>query len=338
MHDFLFAYGLFLAKALTFAVVVIIILVGIGTLLSRRKQKEEGIIEIKDISEKFDALKNDLKAVTLTEAEYKKYLKDEKKAIKQQEKDEKEGKAKKHIFVINFEGDTEASQVESLREIVSAILTVATPHDEVVVKIDSPGGVVHGYGLAASQLHRFRAKKIPLVAIIDKVAASGGYLMACVANKIISAPFAVVGSIGVVAEIPNFHRLLKKYDVDYEQVTAGEYKRTLTVFGENTKEARNKLKEEIQDIHDLFKQHVLNYRPQIDLDKVATGEFWLATQAKELDLVDDIQTSDEYLMAQLDKADIYEVSYSHKMSLSDKLERLIQMSLGKGSAWRMLFK
>ena len=108
------------------------------------------------------------------------------------------------------------------------------------------------YGLAASQMQRIRDKKLKLTVCVDKVAASGGYMMAVVADKIIAAPFAVLGSIGVLAQVPNFHRLLKKHDVDFEMLTAGKYKRTLTMFGENTDKGREKFQEDIEDTHVLF--------------------------------------------------------------------------------------
>lgn len=322
MYDFLFKYGLFLAKSLTFFGIIVLLLVVITALLSRRKQKEDGIIEIRDISEKYQDIKNELKSVLLSEQEYKKLLKEEKKAAK---KAAKSDVTKKHIFVLDFEGDIQATQVDSLREAISAILTVATSQDEVVVKVDSGGGAVHSYGLAASQLDRLRKKNIPLTVSVDKVAASGGYLMASVANKIIAAPFAIIGSIGVIAELPNFHRLLKKHEIDYEQITAGEYKRTVTMFGENTAAARHKLKDELEQIHHLFKEYLLVHRPLLDLAKVATGEYWLATQARTMGLVDDIMTSDEYLLEQLNIANIYEIDYAYKESLTDKLDKFLHI-------------
>ena len=183
-----------------------------------------------------------------------------------------------------------------MREEVSAVLDVAKDDDEVIVCLENHGGVVHEHGLAASQLARIRDRDIPLTVCVDKVAASGGYLMACVASKIYVAPFAILGSIGVLAQIPNFNRLLDSHGVDFEQVTAGKYKRTVTMFGENTDEDRAKLKEELEDVHALFKAAVSKYRPDLDLDKVATGEHWYGTTALELGLADEIKTSDEFLI------------------------------------------
>ena len=199
------------------------------------------------------------------------------------------------------------------------MLTLATAMDEVVVKLESGGGMVHSYGLAASQLQRIRNRGVPLTVCVDKVAASGGYMMACIANKIIAAPFAMLGSIGVVAQLPNFNRLLKKHDVDFEMLTAGEYKRTLTLFGENTDKGREKFVEELEQTHELFKVFVQEHRPQVDIDRIATGEVWFGTQAIGKKLVDEINTSDQYLMDQRDSADLYEVRYVAKRSVQERL-------------------
>ena len=224
------------------------------------------------------------------------------------------------LYVVDFNGSMDASEVDSLREEITAILTFADKDkDNVLVRLESGGGVVHGYGLAASQLQRLTKAQINLTVAIDKVAASGGYMMACVANKIVAAPFAIVGSIGVIAQIPNFNKILKKNDVEFEQITAGEYKRTLTLFGENTDKGREKFKEEIEQTHGLFKSFVTEQRPSLDIDKVATGEHWFATQALEKGLVDEINTSDDLLMAQYKEKQIFKVSYKIKKTLSDKL-------------------
>ena len=231
----------------------------------------------------------------------------------------------KCIYVLNFDGDIQASAVASFRQEISAILTVADAEDEVVVRLESAGGVVHGYGLAASQLRRIRDRKIPLTVCVDKVAASGGYLMACVADKIIAAPFAIIGSIGVLAQIPNLYRLLKKHEVDFEQLYAGEYKRTLTLFGENTDEGRVKMQQQLEEIHDQFKEHIKSQRPAIDIDKVATGEHWLGSRALELGLVDQLQTSDDYLMESRRDAQLVLVSYTGKKKLMERLASLTRL-------------
>lgn len=230
---------------------------------------------------------------------------------------------------MNFDGDIKASAVTALREEVTAILGVATPNDEVVVKLESAGGMVHAYGLAASQLARLRARKIPLTIIVDKVAASGGYMMACIGNKILAAPFSIIGSIGVIVQLPNFHRLLKEKNIDFEQLTAGQYKRTITLFGKNTEEGREKMHQEIEDIHHLFKNLIKEYRHELDVEKVATGEHWLGAQALDLKLVDELKTSDDYLFEQSKQANLYEVTYRMKKSFLEKLSAPVNSLLGR---------
>ncbi|HFE9690089.1 TPA: protease SohB [Acinetobacter baumannii] len=224
------------------------------------------------------------------------------------------------IFVLDFKGDIQASAVENLREEITLILATAKAgRDRVVVRLESPGGMVHGYGLAAAQLVRLRDAGFHLTICVDKVAASGGYMMACIENEIISAPFAVVGSIGVVAQVPNFNRLLKEHNVDFELYTAGQYKRTVTMFGENTPEGKAKFEEELQQTHVLFKHFVEKYRPQLNVDKVATGEHWYGQDALDLNLVDKLQTSDEYLLALLPQHDVYVINTRKKATLGEKL-------------------
>ncbi|WP_353802994.1 protease SohB [Acinetobacter baumannii] len=224
------------------------------------------------------------------------------------------------IFVLDFKGDIQASAVENLREEITLILATAKAgRDRVVVRLESPGGMVHGYGLAAAQLVRLRDAGFHLTICVDKVAASGGYMMACIANEIISAPFAVVGSIGVVAQVPTFNRLLKEHNVDFELYTAGQYKRTVTMFGENTPEGKAKFEEELQQTHVLFKHFVEKYRPQLNVDKVATGEHWYGQDALDLNLVDKLQTSDEYLLALLPQHDVYVINTRKKATLGEKL-------------------
>ncbi|CAM4387348.1 signal peptide peptidase SppA, 36K type [Acinetobacter dispersus] len=242
------------------------------------------------------------------------------------------------IYVLDFKGDVQASAVDTIREEITLILATAKAgHDRVVVRLESPGGMVHGYGLAAAQLVRLRDAGFHVTICVDKVAASGGYMMACIASEIISAPFAVVGSIGVVAQVPNFNRLLKQHNVDFELYTAGEYKRTVTMFGENTPEGKAKFEEELQQTHSLFKHFVEKYRPQLDIAKVATGEHWYGEDARELNLVDKLQTSDEYLLSLLPKHDIYVINTRKRPTFGEKLglqaaqmaENLIPTVLGK---------
>jgi serine protease SohB len=329
MAEFFFNYGLFAAKVITFLVLVLIAIVAIVAILASREQEEE-TIEIEKVNDKFNNMKDALESETLSKEERKLLKKQERKQKKKQEKEAtrafkqraKEGifePIRPRLFLLKFVGDMNASEVNNLRESITAILCIAKPEDEIVVTIESPGGLVHNYGLAASQLKRIRDKNIPLTVAVDLVAASGGYLMACVANKIIAAPFAVVGSIGVIAQVPNVHRLLEKHNIDVEQHTAGEYKATLTLLGKNTDKARKKFREELEDTHVLFKKFVEDNRPQLDIEKVATGEHWYGSQALQLNLIDEIITSDDYLLNKNESTDIYEVRYVIPESLSDKI-------------------
>lgn len=287
---FLLEYASFLLKTLTIVFAIIAVLIFIVSLKSRKHEAQKGQLQIQKINEHFDKLHDQLEEAILDKDALKK-LKKEK--TKQQKANKgKEQSTKPRVFVLDFIGDIKASAVESLRQEISAILTIATPTDEVVVRLESPGGMVHGYGLAASQLSRIREANIPLIICVDKVAASGGYMMACIGNRIYSAPFAILGSIGVVAQIPNAHKLLKKHDIDYEVMTAGEYKRTMTVFGENTVKGREKFQEDLEITHQLFKSFVATNRPHLNIDEIATGETWLGTAALEKQLVDSIVTSD----------------------------------------------
>ncbi|MCL1085249.1 protease SohB [Shewanella glacialipiscicola] len=323
--EFLYEYGMFLAKAAT--IVVAIVAVIIVVLASTVKHKsDKGELRITNLSEELEELKHGLKEELLSKKQFKAYekqLKAEEKAKDKAADDASTGK----VFVIDFKGSIDAAEVASLREEISAILAIADKGDEVVVNVESGGGMVHGYGLASSQLDRLRQANIPLTVCVDKVAASGGYMMACVANKIYAAPFAIVGSIGVVAQLPNFSRLLKKHEIDYEQHTAGNFKRTLTVFGENTDEGRQKFQEELEETHVLFKEFVGKYRPELDLAKVATGEHWYGQQAIELGLVDAISTSDDVIMSLAGERNVYKIRYQIRKKLADKIAHGASLSV-----------
>lgn len=323
--EFLYEYGMFLAKAVT--IVVAIVAVIIVVLASTVKHKsDKGELRITNFSEELEELKHSLKEELLTKKQFKAYekqLKAEEKAKEKADEDDTKGK----VFVIDFKGSIDAAEVASLREEISAILTIAEKGDEVVVNVESGGGMVHGYGLASSQLDRLRQADIPLTVCVDKVAASGGYMMACVANKVYAAPFAIVGSIGVVAQLPNFNRLLKKHEIDYEQHTAGDFKRTLTVFGENTDEGRQKFQQELEETHELFKAFVSKYRPQLDLATVATGEHWYGQQAIELGLIDAISTSDDVLMQLAGERTVYKLRYQVRKKLADKIAHGASLSV-----------
>ncbi len=328
---YLAEYGLFFAKALTLFLLIVGILLSVVGVAMRNRHTPSEQIDVKRINDRFRDMADALEMATLPPALVKKRQKALKKERKAQAKSEKNApeEPKKRVFVLNFHGDIRASEVALLREEVTAILLGVREGDEVLVRLESAGGMVHAYGLAASQIMRLRDAGVDVTVSVDKVAASGGYLMACVANRILAAPFAVIGSIGVVAEIPNFNRLLKKHDIDYEQISAGEYKRTISMLGETTDRARAKVKEEVEQTHTLFKDFVKARRPIVDLDAVATGEHWLGSQAYQLKLVDDIRTSDDYLMSLRDTADIFEVEYTIKKKVLDRLSGLIGQ-LGRG--------
>jgi serine protease SohB len=339
MMNFLSTYGLFFAEIFTIAVVILIVFAGIVAIIGKGRIKEKEKIEITNLTEKFQNIKKALQSEICSKKELKVFAKKEKEESKLEKKKKKISKneskknieepPKKRIFVLKFSGDIQALAAENLREEVTAVLTVATPRDEVLVCVESVGGMIPHYGLAASQLKRIRDHHVPLIVAVDKVAASGGYMMACVANKIFAAPFAVLGSIGVIAQLPNFNRLLKKHDIDFEQIMAGEYKRTLTVFGENTTKGRKKFQEEVDEAHGLFKEFVAINRPIVDIDSVATGEHWYGIRAKELKLVDEIITSDEYLLNASEKADLYQVSYVCKKNILEKFNLKASKFLGK---------
>ncbi len=298
--EFLAQYGLFALKAFTLVVALLILIGGMLALGKKPRPK----LEITPLNkERSDVQAKMLKAIHGQKLKTKKKSKTEQATC----------------FVLDFMGDIKASQVEQLRDEINAVLAIAKPEDEVVVRIESPGGSVNGYGLAAAQLQRIKDKNIRITACIDKVAASGGYLMACVADKIIAAPFAIIGSIGVVAQIPNFHRLLQKNHIDVELLTAGEYKRTLTMFGENTDKARLKFKEDLELIHENFRNYVLKNRQQLDMNKVSTGEHWLAKDALDLNLVDSLQTSDEYLNNKMLSHNAFKITIHGKQSLVGKI-------------------
>lgn len=315
--EFLFNYGLFLAKAITIVVSILAVVVVILG-LSMKHKPEKGELKITNVSDDLKELKHHLKQELLSKKQFKAYEKEKKAQDKKAEKDT-ETETKPKVFVVDFKGSIDAKEVASLREEISAIISIAEKGDEVLVNVESGGGMVHGYGLASSQLDRLRQAQLPLTVCVDKVAASGGYMMACVANKIYAAPFAILGSIGVIAQIPNFNKLLKKHDIDYEQHTAGNFKRTLTVFGENTQAGREKFKQELEETHELFKSFVGKYRPDLNLEKVATGEHWYGQQAIELGLVDNISTSDDVILKLAEERTVIKVRYQIKKKLADKL-------------------
>lgn len=338
--NYLYEYLAFLAKSASLVAVIAIGVVSVLLVLARQKSGK-GALEIEDLSTRYEELQQQMEQALLEKSEIKKREKARKAADKARRKNESE-ESKGRVFVIDFKGGMEAKEVASLREEVSSVLAIAKSDDEVVVRLESGGGVVHGYGLCASQLQRIRDRGIHLTVAIDKVAASGGYMMACVAQHIIAAPFAIVGSIGVVAQLPNFNRLLQKHDIDYEQHTAGKYKRTLTLFGKNDDEGRQKFCAELESIHQQFKGFIASHRPRIDLDSVATGEHWLASEAKKLHLVDEIRTSDDYLQSLYDKKQVVAVRFKQPKGLSERLGKGVSTGIEAGlmrlwQQWRIPF-
>ena len=302
-------YGLFLLKTLT---IVISILFVISFAMNSKKSVTEGSLDIKNINKDLDSIEENIKKNILSKSDFKKFIKSRKKRINNFDK---------KLFVIDFKGNIKASEIISLRREISGIILSFKKGDEVLLRLENSGGTVHEHGLAASQLKRIKDKKIPLTICVDKVAASGGYMMACVANRIIASPFAIIGSIGVLAQVPNFNKLLKNKGIDFEQHTAGDYKRTVTMFGKNTNKDRKKLSEQLEDIHVLFKDFIASQRKNIDIEKVATGEYWYGKNALDLNLIDEIMTSDEYILSMKDKFDIIHIKYKPVKTLSDKISK-----------------
>ena len=358
MLDFLYEYGLFLAKVVTFcvaAVVVIGFLVMAGQ--NRRQLSKAGHIEVRNLNDEFEDMTDTLDHAMMDKFQFKQLRKSQEKADKLQTKQDKadakkqakqikaEGASglgeeelpatKKRTFVLDFDGDVKASAVEFLRHEISAIISVAKVTDEIIMRLDSSGGMVHTYGLAASQLGRINTANIPLTICVDQIAASGGYMMACMANHITAAPFALVGSIGVVAEVPNVHRLLKKHSIDVEVLTAGEHKRSLTIMGENTRKGRDKFVEDLQQTHGLFKSWVKQQRPQLDLEQVANGDVWYGQQAIDLGLVDAVGTSDEVLQEAVKDSDVLLIEYVAKKTMGEKfgIAAATSLSLFSNRIW-----
>jgi serine protease SohB len=348
--EFLAEYGLFLAKAATIVAAVAILVALIAAIGQRQRSSSDGHVEVKRLNDRYRDFARTLHEATIDPALRKLQLKEETKRRKKEDKERaraarKQAKAgdgpdgsKPRLFVLEFDGDLRASAVDQLREEVSVVCAELKDDDEVLLRLESGGGLVHSYGLAASQLQRIRDRGASLTVAVDKVAASGGYMMACVGQKVIAAPFAVIGSIGVIAQLPNFHRLLKKNDIDFELLTAGEYKRTLTLFGENTDAGREKFREELEDTHGLFKDFVSAHREQVDIDRVATGEVWYGQRALDVGLVDALTTSDAYIQERLDSHDAFEVRYVPQKNWQQKLAMAAEASAERiiSRAWELV--
>ena len=301
-----------------FAIIAVVIVI----LAFSYKQKsglKGGKLQIENLSDKIKDQLNETKSIILDKKDYKTFLKLENKKSKA---DKKAGDSspKPRLFILDFDGDIKASAVTELQHCLNAILPILDKsRDEVLLKLESGGGMVHAYGLASSQLDRIRQRGIKLTVAVDKVAASGGYMMACVADKIVAAPFAIIGSIGVVGQLPNFHKFLEQNNIEFEQHTAGEFKRTLTIFGKNDDKARAKFKQELEVTHDLFKRYIIDRRPDLDIESVATGEYWYGYLALEKFLVDQLATSDELILDYFKTHELFTAKFKHKKSLSEKL-------------------
>ncbi len=359
--EYLIEYGMFLAKALTVVVAMVFVIAAVAAAGSRVRGGRQPRIKVHRLNDHVDDLRDALRASVLDKAHFKQLAKAEraerKKAAKAAKAAEKAAKkqaarndssqgdseqgssgrgseaqgsdAEKRIFVLRFDGDIAARDVDSLREEITAVLAIARQSDEVLLCLESPGGMVHAYGLASSQLTRIRKQKIPLTICVDKVAASGGYMMACLADRLVAAPFAVIGSIGVLVQMPNFHRALQRKEIDYEIITAGEYKRTLSAFGKITDKARDKVQEDVDVIHDVFKNWVREHRPGVEVDRIATGETWLGMQAQELGLVDELATSDECIVAACAEHKVYEVEYVIPVPAYEKLAKVASLAVDR---------
>lgn len=328
--ELLSEYGLFLAKIVTVVLAIVTVVIFTSTVVISNalgNKSQSGELRVTRLNERYKEIQEQVTGKLMEPAQQKRWLKAQKKKHKQQAKQVKararqqlpDETTRNTLYVLDFKGSMDAHEVTSLREEISALLAVAKPQDRVLLRLESPGGVVHGYGLAASQLQRLRDRQIHLTVAVDKVAASGGYMMACVANEIVAAPFAILGSIGVVAQIPNFHRLLKNKDIDVELHTAGQYKRTLTLFGENTEDGRRKFRDDLNQVHQLFKQFVQQHRPDLDMDQVATGEHWYGIEAQTKGLVDKISTSDDVIIQLMDQFDVVALQYTRHKKLLERL-------------------
>ena len=326
MIDLLVAYGFFLLKTITVLLVILIPIFMISSSAKHRKETDKGRIVVKNLSDKLEEIGVTLKSAEMDPKAYKSFLKERNKKKKKEIK----GKSKEIVYVLDFKGDIQASAVGKLKQEINAIIASQVKCKEVVIKVESGGGSAYAYGLCAAELKRLVDNKIKLTVCIDKIAASGGYLMSCVATKIVAAPWAIVGSIGVIAQLPNFHRLLKKLDIDIEMHTAGKFKRTLTTLGENTKQGREKFISELEDLHVVFKDFVKENRSKIQVAKVATGEVWQGDKAKKLGLIDEIGTSDDYLLKLASKSKLLEIQYFEKKPFTARIGSAAEVIVEKG--------
>mmetsp|Transcript_9058 Transcript_9058/g.12909 ORF Transcript_9058/g.12909 Transcript_9058/m.12909 type:complete len:423 (-) Transcript_9058:25-1293(-) len=175
---------------------------------------------------------------------------------------------------------------------------------EVIILLESPGGSAAEYGLAAQQILRLRDEPgIQVTVIVDKVAASGGYMMACTSSpgRLYAAPFAVVGSIGVIGQTVNIHNALESWGVKPLVFRGGKHKAPVGLIGEVSEDGMKTIQKMIDKTHNAFKRHVLAARPKLakQIDDVATGDVWLGCDALDVGLIDRVITSDEYISQRL---------------------------------------
>ncbi|CAL4321996.1 Probable protease SohB [Buchnera aphidicola (Eriosoma lanigerum)] len=320
--NFFYNYILFIAKSITVMISIITTFFLINN-FTKQKKNQDGSIKITVLETNFNEIKNNILLSKMSLLEKKIWKKEEKQRIKNKINKEKlEVKNnikinKPTLYVLDFKGSIQAKEVSNLRKEISAIISVAQKNDEVLLRLESSGGVVHGYGLAASQLERLKKENIYLTIVVDKIAASGGYMMACVANHIVAAPFAIIGSIGVVSQFPNFNKLLKKNNIDIELHTAGIHKRNITMFGENTELGRKKLCDDLEQTHILFKNFIQSMRPSLNINSVANGDHWFGSIALEKKLIDSINTSDDVIFSKKNKFQIIKIQYCRNKKYFD---------------------
>lgn len=321
----------FVVEVVMVVVAILVLFAGLTWIKAKGSIGSKGRLVVRSLSDQMDQIKRQIQAQVLDKKENK-HLKKQHKMTHKEKKKGLNNTILNKVYVIEFDGDMKAQSVKALSKEVSAILMVAQQQDQVVIKLTSPGGVAHGYGLAAAELRRIKDAGIHLTACVDLVAASGGYMMACVADQIVCSPFAIIGSVGVVIQLPNFNRFLKKKNIDFEQVTAGEYKRTLTIFGENTPQGREKMQQHVDSVHRQFKDFVQTNRTNLDIEKVATGEYWYGQEALDLKLVDQLMTSGHYLSELNQKADyhLYQVKFLEKKSWFKKVSHEVSQYLYSG--------
>lgn len=319
----LWVWGKYILNLLPQLAVIFIFFYGLWSLLSRKgKAQNEQKIALKSYEKRY------YEALTPQVREFveKKDLTALKKAQKAAQKEK--GSC---LYVIDFDGDMQASNTVQLAETTSCLLPLLRSTDKVLVRVKSSGGLVPHYGYAASQLSRLRSKASLTVAI-DHIAASGGYLMACVAHEIIAAPFAIVGSIGVVGLVPNVHPLLKNHGIDVHEHTAGEYKRSLSPWAAVTPEKVQRYEHELSMTHELFQEFVQQYRPNLEPEVLQTGEYrYAARSVGDTGLVDKVQSSDDFIAEHLPKYHVIFVTCREEKSVWQRLSgALMHFGLATG--------